>query len=170
MKDNALSVANYFIDLAKKDGKEIHPLKLIKLVYIAYGYGLALLDRSIIDYRFDKVEAWKLGPVIPSVYHSFKNYGKNAITDKTVYFTDEDDIITPKLTDDDTKEICSFVWKRYGLNYTDSELVTLLHGNSTPWGLVYIEGMNVPIPEASTKEYYKGLVEFLKGKASERSK
>ena len=82
MKDNALSIANYFIDLANEDNEPIRPLKLMKLVYIAYGYALALLNRSIIDYRFDKVEAWKFGPVIPSVYHSFKIYGKKPITEK----------------------------------------------------------------------------------------
>lgn len=101
MKDNALSVANYFIELAQKDGKEIRPLKLMKLVYIAYGYALALLGRSIINQRFDKVEAWKLGPVIPSVYHSFKMYGNSNITKKTVMFKDDGlggvTLETPKL-------------------------------------------------------------------------
>ena len=46
MKDNALSVANYFIDLAKNDAMEIRPLRLIKLVYIAHGHMLAMLGRS----------------------------------------------------------------------------------------------------------------------------
>ncbi len=77
--NNTLSVANYLIDLAEQSGKHLQPLKLMKLVYIAYGFGLAVLDRSIIDPRFDKVEAWRFGPVIPSVYHSFKQYGKNDI-------------------------------------------------------------------------------------------
>ena len=36
MKANALSVANYFIDLAQKDNKLIHLLGLVKRVYIAH--------------------------------------------------------------------------------------------------------------------------------------
>ncbi len=161
MKDNALSVANYFIDLANKDGKEIRPLKLMKLVYIAYGYALALLGRSIIDYRFDKVEAWKFGPVIPSVYHSFKIYGKSPIKSGTTIFVEKGngvEIESPQLSDTEAQMVCNFVWERYGLGYDDNELVTLLHGKGTPWGKVYVPGENNPIPELYTKLYYQELV------------
>lgn len=84
MKTNALSVANYFIDLAQKDNKPIHLLGLVKRVYIAHGFALALLGRELLDSRFDKVEAWRYGPVIPSVYHSFKQYRTKEIKEKTV--------------------------------------------------------------------------------------
>lgn len=67
MKDNALSVANYFIDLAKKENKNLTQLGLMKRVYIAHGFSLAINKESLLDKRFDKVEAWKYGPVIPSV-------------------------------------------------------------------------------------------------------
>ena len=78
MKANALSVANYFIDLAQKDNKLIHLLGLVKRVYIAHGLALAYRHKGLLDPRFDKVEAWKYGPVIPSVYHSFKQNKSNA--------------------------------------------------------------------------------------------
>lgn len=166
MKDNALSVANYFIELAQRDGKEIRPLKLMKLVYIAYGYALALLGRSIINPRFDKVEAWKFGPVIPSVYYSFKMYGNSNITKKTVMFRDDGNggvvVETPELRDEEAKRVCEYVWKKYGLHFTDSRLVTLMHGVGTPWGRVYVEGRNNPIPELYTELYYKYLVSKLK--------
>lgn len=42
MKDNALSVANYFIDLANKENKPITQLGLMKRVYIAHGFSLAI--------------------------------------------------------------------------------------------------------------------------------
>lgn len=163
MRTNALSVANYFIDLAHKDNEEIKPLKLMKLVYIAYGYSLALLNKSILDPRFDKVEAWKLGPVIPSVYHSFKIYGKSPIEKKTTILTESSndvEVEEPKLEDKEVQMICEFVWKKYG-GYKDSYLVTLLHGVGTPWGRVYIQGQNNSIPESLTKLYYKHLVEVM---------
>lgn len=163
MRTNALSVANYFIDLANKDKAELRPLKLIKLVYIAYGYALAILGKSIIDPRFDRVEAWKFGPVIPSVYHSFKQYGKSPIKAKTTIFIENGDdfsIETPSLADDEAKKICSFVWQRYK-GKSDSQLVTLLHGAGTPWANVYSDGQNNIIPEEYTRLYYRGLVEFL---------
>lgn len=162
MKCNALSLANYFVTISLDTKEELRPLKLMKLVYIAYGYALALLDRCIIDPRFDKVEAWKLGPVIPSVYHSFKMFGSKPITAQTcvlVGTTDSNaEFQTPTLQDDKVKMLCDFVWKSYALRYDGNELVTLLHGVGTPWGKVYEEGKNNPIPEMLTKAYYKELV------------
>lgn len=174
MRTNALSVANYFIERSHKDGKGITPLKLMKLVYIAYGFGLAVLDRVLIDYRFDHVEAWKLGPVIPSVYHSFKIYGKSNIEKPTTMLVGDDfdfTVVTPKIDekDDDAISTCEFVWKRYG-GCDGSTLVSILHGKGTPWGQVYQEGRNNPIPETLTRLYYKELVERLKRYADEHGR
>lgn len=136
----------------------------MKLVYIAYGYGLAMLHRSLIDYRFDNVEAWKYGPVIPSVYHSFKYYRDRPIKDKTIVIEGDEDqqikFVEPQLTDRDAQMICDYVWDRYN-SYSDSQLVSLLHAQATPWGQVYEEGKNNPIPEILTKDYYSRLVRRL---------
>ena len=163
MRTNALSLANYFLDLAKGSKKELKPLKLIKLVYIAYGFSLAVFDKKFIDPRFDKVEAWKYGPVIPSVYHSFKHYQNSTITEKAVILTD-DGFKESILEDEQAKAMCQFVWKRYGLKYTDNELVTLLHKDGTPWKWIYKEGENVEIPDLLTFTYYKKLWDFLRGR------
>jgi len=165
MKCNALSLANYFVSLSLADKNELRPLKLMKLVYIAYGYALAMFDRCIIDPRFDKVEAWKFGPVIPSVYHSFKMYGKNPIQSETVMLVETHDgleVKTPRLQDEQAKIICDFVWKGYALHYSDNELVTIMHGVGTPWAKVYEEGKNNPIPELLTKLYYKEMLRRLR--------
>ena len=175
MGDSALSVANYFIDLAKRDGVEIKPLKLMKLVYIAHGFMLAFMNRSVINPRFDKVEAWKYGPVIPSVYHSFKQYGNCAIDKKTVIFffdgePDKDPIVrTPELKDEEAKKVCNIVWRRYS-PMSDSKLVTLLHGAGTPWAMVYKEGENRAIPDEFTRLYYKGLIRILIENGKNREK
>lgn len=173
MKDSALSVANYFIDLAKQNGTEIKPLKLMKLVYIAHGFMLAIMDRSVFNPRFDRVEAWKYGPVVPSVYHSFKSFKNNPITEKTVVFENTDDlfsdakIITPELQDEDARSICQFVWERYG-GATDNQLVTILHGANTPWARTYQEGMNNEIPDKLTMLYYKNLIKVILDPDDER--
>lgn len=168
MKDSALSIANYFVDLAHKRGTEIKPLRLMKLVYIAHGFMLALLDRSVLNPRFDKVEAWKYGPVIPSVYHSFKIYGNNPIKEKTTIFTDEKDvdgnveykIVTPILEDKEAMMVCDAVYMRYE-RFSDWDLVTFLHKSNSPWGLVYKEGENKVIPDMYTRIYFKKLVESM---------
>ncbi len=163
MKTNALSVANYFIDLAIKDGKPIHLLGLVKRVYIAHGFSLALLHHGLINERFDKVEAWKYGPVIPSVYHSFKQHRAGQIAEKTVIMEWNEEkncpiFKTPDLTDKEERRIVEMVWKRYK-EYSDSELVTLTHMKGTPWEVCFVEGQNVEIPDILTESYYRRLVE-----------
>ena len=168
MRNNALSIAYYFVDLAKGEDVELKPLRLMKLVYIAHGFMLALLDRTAIDPRFDKVEAWKYGPVIPSVYHSFKRYGNNPIEEKTVILNDEQkdngqltiNVITPQLQGDEECKVCNIVWKRYK-QFSDIELGDMLHKPGSPWAYVYKEGKNNEIPDLVTKIYYEKVIETI---------
>ena len=162
MKTNALSVANYFIDLAQRNNSQITQLGLMKRVYIAYGFCLAMLDKSIFDERFDRVEAWKYGPVIPSVYHSFKQYKDKPIIEKTVIMEWDEQkgiarYVTPELEEKEVKKVIEFVWNRYR-GFTDSEMVSLTHRDGTPWALCYVPNMNAVIPDSFTKLYYQKLV------------
>jgi uncharacterized phage-associated protein len=160
MKTNAISVANYFIDLAKSENAEIRQFGLMKRVYITHGFSLALLDRSALNPRFDVVEAWKNGPVIPSVYHSFKHNRDKPITEQSVIveWNGEDmNFITPELNDGKIKEVAGFVWNRYG-GMSDFKMIELTHKAGTPWALCYSEGENNPIPDTYTKAYYKKLI------------
>lgn len=169
MNNNALSVANEFIDLAHAESNNtLTPLKLIKLVYLAHGFGLVFLEeynKMLIDPRFDKVEAWKFGPVIPSVYHTFKHLQNSLVTieNKAIVIENEEKLkfITPQLDGELEKKIVRFVWNRYK-DLSGSELVTLLHRDGTPWALSYEEGQNNEIPDFLTKTYYKMVVENLK--------
>src|SRR5258708_4237314 len=73
-----LAAANFFLAKGLEDGVSIDPLKLQKLVYFAHGWHLAVTGKPLID---EYVEAWPYGPVIPSLYHRFKSYGADPITD-----------------------------------------------------------------------------------------
>ena len=161
MKTNALSVANYLIDLSK-ESNPLYLLGLIKRVYIVHGFSLALYGKPAIDNRFDCVEAWKYGPVIPSVYHSFKHNKNNQIKNSTeiIEWCNDGDIqfTVPHLTDEDIKNVCGMVLNRYG-KISDSEMIDLTHRPGTPWDLCYIEGINNPIPDDLTKKYYRKIVE-----------
>ena len=157
-----MAVANYFIDLARENSVGIKQFGLMKRVYITHGFCLAVLDRPALNPRFDVVEAWKNGPVIPSVYHSFKYNLNNPIRDKAVvidYSQKELNITFPELQDDDIKEVANAVWRRYK-NYSDHDLIELLHRDGTPWALCYQEGRNKPIPDLYTKVYYKKVIEY----------
>lgn len=47
---DAIAIANYFVEKSKKDkqSEKLTLLRLVKYVYIAYGFALVLLGRSII--------------------------------------------------------------------------------------------------------------------------
>jgi antitoxin SocA-like protein len=77
MAVQARVVANEFIRLAEADGRALTPLQVIKLAYIAHGWMLALYQRPLIS---DSIEAWKYGPVIPTLYHALKKYGAGSVT------------------------------------------------------------------------------------------
>lgn len=159
MENYALAIANYFVRLAHKDKIDIRPLKLMKLVYIAHGYILAMLDKPTDGAKLEKVEAWQYGPVFPSVYYSFKDYGRNPIERETSVIdfsrlSCQSNIqYTPELTNEEEKKVCEFVWRNYG-KFSDSELVSKLHMDGTPWKEYYQQGKNVVIPDKATKRYY----------------
>ena len=51
---DAIAIANYFVEKSKEDKQceKLTLLRLVKYVYIAYGFALVLLGRSIINDRF----------------------------------------------------------------------------------------------------------------------
>ena len=71
------NIADYFLSLVDTDsGDNISNLKLQKLVYYAQGFHLALYDEPLFE---DQIFAWAHGPVVPDLYHKYKEYGSEAI-------------------------------------------------------------------------------------------
>ena len=68
-------IADYFL-LKGADDANMTPMKLIKLVYIAHGWSLGLYNKTLIN---EQPQAWKFGPVIPSLYDEFKEFGNKKI-------------------------------------------------------------------------------------------
>lgn len=160
---DSIAIANYFIDKSAECKIDITLLQLVKFVYIAHGYMLALLDKSFIESRFDRVEAWRYGPVIPNVYHTFKHNKYNPIKEKGVIclFEDKDmPFVIPSIVEE-PKFILDFVWKRYG-QMSANDLVDLLHQKGTPWEYYYQEGKNNVIPDEDTRLYYKAVYKKLR--------
>lgn len=62
-------IADYIILYFQEHGEPLTNLKLQKLLYYAKGWYLALYDKPLFN---DKIEAWVHGPVVPSIYHAFK--------------------------------------------------------------------------------------------------
>ena len=154
---SAIAVANEFLDIAEKESKWITPLKLQKLVYIAHGWCLGLLDKPLID---ESIEAWEFGPVVPSVYHKFKSFGNKPITEKG-YINEYMGLKknTPRIdvNDKTMKLFMDKVWEVYG-KYDAWSLSSLTHQPDTPWHLANSQH-NYFIHDDIIKSYYEKLAE-----------
>ena len=160
------AVANEFLDRAGKDRRPLTPMQLLKLTYIAHGWHLAATSIPLIN---EHVEAWKYGPVVPSLFHEFKMYGGNPIQrlahDIQNISLDEaselEDISSPFIPkeDNNTIQIIDWVWKTYG-GLTGRQLSDLTHKPDTPWSVVQRERGNLSlcrdaqIPNESIKSHY----------------
>ncbi|MFB0873338.1 MULTISPECIES: Panacea domain-containing protein [unclassified Sphingobium] len=139
-------IANYFLAKAEEDGRPLTPLKLIKLVYIAYGWVLGLLGTRLFE---ERIEAWKHGPVIPSIYHEFKHFGGGAITDDAVWYDlDTGDCRRPTIdsSDRDLQIILDKVWAAYK-RFSGWALRQKTHEVGTPWEQTYdpnVKGKQIP--------------------------
>lgn len=169
-KNKVQSVANSFLDIYARKGKQISLIGLMKRVYITLGIYLVYIkdDKergSFIDPMFDKrVEAWRFGPVIPSLYHELKHFGSwrpippefrcGIINPYTLDFE-----VSPLVYDEKLKSVINAVFSQYE-NDDDDMLIRKTHGKGTPWEKVYKEGENNEIPEKSILEYYEGIVSF----------
>lgn len=121
-----LQVANTFIDLAASEKEHLSVMKLLKLVYLAHGWNLAITNEPLIN---EPVEAWQYGPVISSVYHEFKSFGNEPINEKAVecYGTVES---LPK--ESLQYKVVKKVWDVYK-QFTGIHLFNKTHEPDTPW-------------------------------------
>jgi uncharacterized phage-associated protein len=116
-------------------------MQLLKLVYIVYGWGLALLDRRLFESR---IEAWRLGPVVPQLYYQVQRFGADPVdrflvSAQTYEPTGEIVGKTIPVIDPMDKEalaVVQSVWDAYK-NKRAFDLSDLTHEMGSPWQKVY---------------------------------
>jgi uncharacterized phage-associated protein len=132
-------IANFFLWKAGEENiGDITPMKLIKLVYIAYAWYLAIFDKKLFG---EQVQAWRHGPVIPSIYHEFKTFGYMPISKYAIeYSLEEGEKSYPIVRGDDDKTIklLEAVWAVYK-NKSGIELSKITHEEHSPWHQAYYE-------------------------------
>jgi uncharacterized phage-associated protein len=168
---DARAIANYFLELAKRDVKTLDLMKIQKLVYLAHGWSLAISGKPLIT---DKVEAWKYGPVIRSIYREFAHAGSGPIKQPAfdAKFIDGKLVFSPlKLEDigdpenENVKRLLNEVWKAYG-GYSGIQLSNYTHEVGSPWADTWrSEGGIDIIPDALIKTYFEGLAAQAHGRS-----
>lgn len=135
MAYSAMAVANGFVKRAK-DGRvtDLSPMKLQKLLFFAQSWHLALKREPLIDDFFAR---WKYGPVIPSLYHEFKEYGSSAIREygaHTVRTRDELRMVRPTVPDEDTQTwaLLDRIIEVYG-GFSGAQLSAMTHESDGAW-------------------------------------
>ena len=145
---SALAIANEFIERGIATGRPVDPMKVQKLVYFSHGWHLGLFDGPLID---EQIEAWPYGPVVASVYHEFKRYGRSGI-DEPAIDLERGRIRTPGIDPDDdrTAALLARVWQTYG-KFNGMQLSTMSHEPGSPWDVTYnnrppgvVRGIDIP--------------------------
>lgn len=147
-------LANFMLDRAEREDRGVSPMKLLKLVYIGYGWVLAVLDKKLFD---EPIYAWEHGPVVRSLYDEFKHFGPSPITELSMDLDlDSFEFVTPRIPKDDeeTTFMLQRVWDVYK-HFTAGALRNKTHEEGTPWRRVYRQGMqNTVIPDNLIKEHF----------------
>jgi len=157
-----LAVANYLIGKAHAEGRSITPMQLIKLVYIAHGWTLGLYGKPLIG---EEVQAWKYGPVVPSVYQDFGHYRGKPIERQKVFFTNSGQPVVPTVLDPLARGLLDKVWEKYR-SFDGVQLSSMTHQPGTPWhktweekGAKFFQYGGIAIPQTEITSYYKTLSE-----------
>lgn len=140
---NCIDVAKYFLAMSSDEsGDLISNLKLQKLAYYAQGFSLALLGRPLFE---ERIEAWMHGPVVPELYHAYKDYGSGAIPHPAEF----DHNVLAK----EERELLDEVYQVYG-QYSAWRLRELTH-DEAPWRESYREGGNREISHAAMTRFFQ---------------
>ena len=147
------------------------PMKLQKLLYFAQGWYLAIQDKPLFS---ETVEAWKYGPVVPTIYRELRKYGSKPIEgrakDIREDFLDLDISSEPLLyapnvpsDDKDTRKFLEKIYDVYG-KFTGSKLSAMSHVKGGPWHKTVAEyepdiPLGLDISFTDLKAHFKNLAE-----------
>ncbi len=154
---DAKAITNNFIDLYIDHDiiKKISNVTAQKLNYIAHGLWLVVYDSPLIEEPF---QAWKWGPVVPSLYHRLKRFGSEHI-DYCYPLVAEDSgmVIIERVHKTSVEKLLNFIFEAYK-DYTAGELIDLTHSPTGAWYEAYTQkGQNAIIDNESIKKEFHTL-------------
>lgn len=142
MAYNVLDIAHKLLVSAKnvEGGDLMSNLKLQKMLYYQQGFHLAKFNTPLFE---DEIEAWMYGPVVPSVYNIFHQFGSNGIMPENKEPI-ELEPVEEKLFDE--------VFQAYG-QFSAIGLMNMTH-KEKPW-VNTKTGVGNVISKGSLKNYFK---------------
>lgn len=157
--NKALDVARYVINYSNERGYGISNLKLQKIMYFIQAYFLAYEPGHAPCFP-ERIEAWDFGPVVPAVYHEFKQYGSGNIPIITSYivFNEKElwnvhrEEYNADIIDEEEQKMINAVVDQFS-DYSASDLVELTH-HQAPWKDAYMQGRNCEITQESIRGYF----------------
>lgn len=144
------AVANMILAIADRKGIPLTIMQLLKLIFFAHGWTLALFDRPL---SANKAQAWQYGPVFPHVYKSYPGAGSQRIDQPIIdkrtgrpfasHFSQED------------LDVMESVVDGYGHHHAFS-LSAITHAEGSPWHHTFNNvGAYTDIDDALIKDYFK---------------
>lgn len=143
-----VDIAKYI--LTQKDFDQLQIQKLIYLVYYEYS------KSHDVEIFKDKFEAWKYGPVIPSLYDKIYKYNREKIRldDKGMERLKVNLKLSKFSHKKDLIDCIDTVIKKYGKK-SGGQLIDLTHKKGSPWDKIYNDGKGYgdEIPSKLIREY-----------------
>lgn len=141
MKSHSTAIANEFLDRANATGKTLTQMQLQKLVYIANGWSLSLLDEQLVE---DTVQAWDYGPVFPELWEALRGYGRSPITKPILKgdfgfnaFSDSASEKSSVELSTRQTDLIDKVFETYG-KFHAFQLSAMTHQDGTPWHKIFV--------------------------------
>ncbi len=122
---SAKDVANFFIATTKAPQK-MSNMKVNKLLYYAQAWSLVRLGRPLFN---EPIEAWKHGPVIPTIYHRYEQCKENPVP------IPSDTSFLNTISAEEAQLLMDVAREYDGLSAW--QLRNQSHGSNEPWMKVY---------------------------------
>lgn len=119
-------------------------MKLQKLVFLAHGITLALLNEPL---TYHNVHAWQWGPVFPQLYKRFSAYGSSLVENPAAC---EDAVIE----ESEENEVISSIWNHFG-QLSGPQLSALTHEPGSPWDVTWRMDQYSIIPNDLIRDFYQ---------------
>lgn len=155
----ATDIARYIINYSNDKNYGVSNLKLQKLLYFVQAFFL-VNNKEHCPCFSNQIEAWDFGPVVPDVYHEYKQYGSTDIPRiSSIFIFDKDNPWDGKIINfDDSfiagshKKLINEVVDHFA-DYSATDLVARTHCQA-PWKNAYIPHQNNIITNESILEYF----------------